>query len=106
MIARVHWLLWHLSPIFKGFYKLRFDYRFHDYVFYRNYHSSKRLLEFYSIVRTSKKCFRLMYYNDYHGVILYESFKTSKKCAQRMEELMEKYRDIGKSMRGELWIGA
>lgn len=47
-----------------------------------------------------------MYYNDYHGVIFYESFKTSKKCAQRMEELMEKYRDIGKSMRGDLWIGA
>ena len=62
MIARVHWLLWNLSPKFKGFYKLRFDYRFHSYVFYRNYYSSKRLLEFYSIVRTSKKCFRLMYY--------------------------------------------
>lgn len=104
MLGRVHWLLWNLSPLFKGFYKLRFDYKNHSYVFYRNYTApSCRVLEFYSVVRTSKKCFRLMYFNDFHGVILYESYRTSKECAMRMEELMDKYRNCDVSMRSKHW---
>lgn len=95
MFGRVHWLLWNLSPNFKGVYRLRFDYNYHRYVFYRTYgidQRSKRLKDCFIIVRTSKKCFRMMYFNDVFQLYLYESFKTSIKCALRMEELFKKYR--------------
>lgn len=95
MFGRVHWLLWNLSPLFKGRYKLRFDYAYHNYVFYRVYgidQRSNRLKDCFIIIRTSKRCFRLMYYNDAYRLYIYESFKTSEKCAFRMEELASDYR--------------
>lgn len=85
MLGRVHWLLWNLSSDFKGRYVLKFDYRFHNYFFYRyNTHSFKIGIS-YHVIRTSKRCFRLMYYNN--GVSRYFSFKTSKACALMMMKL-------------------
>lgn len=34
-ICRVHWLLWNLTPFFKGSYKLYYNYATHKYLFYR-----------------------------------------------------------------------
>lgn len=33
--GRVHWLLWCLSPEFKGAYRLYYNYTYHRYLFYR-----------------------------------------------------------------------
>lgn len=85
MLCRVHWLLWNLSSDFKGKYVLRFDYSFHNYLFYRFNPHSWKIGQVFQVIRTSKKCFRLMYYND--GIFRYYSFKTSKQCAEKMIEL-------------------
>ena len=94
IVGRVHWLLWNLSPLFKGRYKLSFDYAFHRYTFYRTYCNgrSNRLLDCFIVVRTSKRCFRMSYMNDLYRVALYESFRTSAACAHRMEQIAEQFR--------------
>lgn len=86
MLSRVHWLLWELSPSFKGYYRLLYDYKYHKYCFYRNYCNNRgnRLKEIFIVIRTSKRCFRVMYYNDYRNIFAYSTFKSSKKCAEWM----------------------
>lgn len=82
MLGRVHWLLWNLSSEFKGKYVLKFDYRFHNYLFYRFNPHTRKIGQVFQVIRTSKRCFRLMYYNN--GYFEYYSFNTSKKCAEKM----------------------
>lgn len=89
MICRVHWLLWELSYQFKGYYKLLYNYETHRYCFYRNYldNNSKRLKEVFIVIRTSKRCYRMMYYNHFLSYFTYESFRSARTCARRMQEL-------------------
>lgn len=82
MLGRVHWLLWNLSSEFKGKYVLKFDYKFHNYLFYRFNSHTRKIGQVFQVIRTSKRCFRLMYYDN--GKFLYYSFNTSKKCAEKM----------------------
>lgn len=91
MISRVHWLLFHLSPGFKAKYKLIFDYKFHSYCFYRPVygHTSIKFIDLFVVVRTSKRCFRLMYVNRTTAWVTYESFKTSQACATYMERMAD-----------------
>lgn len=89
MIGRVHWLLWDLSPQFKCYYTLLFDYSKHNYVFYRNYcnNRSKRLKEIFIVIRTSKHCFRVTHYNDITKDFQYKTFSSSKECAYWMMDI-------------------
>lgn len=84
--GRVHWLLWNLTSEFKNKYILYYDYLYHKYLFYRMIGHS--LYDMFSIVRTSKRCFRVMYWNRY-GVHEYFSCTTSKKCAEFMLDIYE-----------------
>lgn len=104
MLSRVHWLLHDLSTDFKRDFNLYFDYAYHTYVFYNNYgYRSPRIKEFFSIVRTSKRCFRLFYFNDYHGINMYRSFNNYRKCADFMMMLHMNYSsDI--SNKHDTWI--
>lgn len=82
MICRVHWLLWNLEKEFKGKYELSFDYSYHKYTFYR--YRNKKLYDVFIVVRTSKKCFRVMYSNlRTHDMQYFSCFKSSH-CARRM----------------------
>ncbi len=82
-----HHLLWHLDKdLFKP-YKLRYDYARHNYFLFRN--SRFLIYDAFIIIRTSKKCFRLTYYHIENGFI-YKSFKSARKCAEYMNELVEK----------------
>lgn len=105
MLSRTHWLLFELSNAFKLRFNLYFNYELHNYVFYRNYgYRSPRIKEFFSIVRTSKRCFRLFYFNDRHGVSLTKNFKTSKDCAVFMENIHNNYFDDEPCFKNDLWI--
>ena len=88
-LCRVHWLLLELSSNFKGYYKLLFDYNSHSYTFYRNYCEgrSNRLREVFIVVRTSKRCYRLMYYDDITKIFVYKSFRSARQCAYFMMEM-------------------
>lgn len=88
-LCRVHWLLLDLSSDFKGYYKLLFDYAEHKYVFYRTYcnQRSPRLKEIYIVIRSSKRCYRLMYYNNYKNLFDCKNFRTVHECADYMHYL-------------------
>lgn len=89
-ICRVHWLLHNLSTDFKGRYILYYDYSLHRYLFYRM--SGRKLHDLFSVVRTSKRCFRVMYFNTAAGVQEYFSCRTSSQCAEFMLDIAEYYK--------------
>lgn len=90
-IGRVHWLLWNLTPFFKGSYKLYYNYATHKYLFYRMV--GRNLFDIFSVIRTSKRCFRVMYCNLEEGIHEYFSCRTSAKCAEFMEDIFREYSD-------------
>lgn len=86
--GRVHWLLWHLSQQFKKTYRLRFDYEYHNYHFTR--YEKQTPIDEFIVIRTSRRCFRCMYYNFGYDYFEYFSEATSKDMAAHMERLFEK----------------
>lgn len=88
-LARVHWLLFELTPTFKGYYKLLYDYETHSYCFYHNYCNgrSNRLKEVFIVIRTSKRCYRMMYHNYDTRIFVYRSFSTAHDCASFMLDI-------------------
>ena len=72
--SRIHWLLHKLPKDFKMSYRLYYDYKFHRYLFYRNYRYSLR--DVFIIVRTSRKCWRVSYVNTYCNRLDYFSCKS------------------------------
>lgn len=85
MDLRVHWLLWCLNdyPDFKRSYIIDLDYLRHNYIFYR-LRGRKRLYDCFIVVRTSKRCFRVMYYNSRTLDIQYFSCYRSENVVRRM----------------------
>lgn len=88
--GRVHWLLLHLGRDFKRAYKLRFDYEYHNYHFTR--YDARTPIDEYIIIRTSRRCFRCMYFNYRNNYFEYFSEQTSKAMAEHMERLFRKIR--------------
>lgn len=78
-LARVHWCLIHLSKNILSNYIFKYDYSCHNYTLYRN--KGYKLYDCYMIVRTSRKCFRLMYYNSHNLTTKYYTFRKSKDVA-------------------------
>ena len=77
--GRVHWLLWCLPGYFKNSYQLYYDYTYHKYLFYRM--NGRQLYDLFTVIRTSKRCFRVMYCNPSNNVMEYFSCRTSNQCA-------------------------
>lgn len=96
MISRVHWLLWHLPPVFKSFYRLYYCYDTHNYKFIRYRHRTP--INEFTIIRTSKHCFRVVYFNYITREIVYKSFKNSKLAAGYLVEKSEIYNIVQSSI--------
>lgn len=91
--GRVHWLLLNLSGNFKVNHTLSYDYKSHCYTFYRNISQrNKSIIDVYIIIRTSKRCFKLMYNNLMQDIYITKSFKTSKLCACYMDKLFKDFK--------------
>lgn len=85
----VHWLLYNLPIDFKRSYRIRYDYFTHNYFFYRN--RGYDVLDCFTVVRTSEKCFRVSYVNLETLKILTFSSRSALRCAMRMYELFIEY---------------
>lgn len=59
--GRVHWLLWNLTPEFKGKYILHFNYQYHNYVFLR--YRKRKLYDIFIVMRTSIHRWKCVYFN-------------------------------------------
>ena len=80
--GRVHWLILNLPSEFKGKYLLAYQYRFHQYTFYRM--NGRRLHDCFIVKRTSKKYFRAVYVNVTHNKIEFFGHKKSEVIAEKM----------------------
>ena len=76
--GRVHWLLWHLTPDFKGKYELIYDYSHHDYVFLR--YEKRKLYDIFIVMRTSIHRWKCVYFNA--------KCKAFERCSTRKSEHM------------------
>lgn len=90
--GRVHWLLMFLSKEFNRDYRLEFDYEYHNYHFAR--YEGRRVKDEFIIVRTSRSCFRVMYFNAENTYFEYFAEKTARECAEHIEELYRKIRYV------------
>ena len=86
--GRVHWLLWNLPTGFKRLYKLRFDYEYHNYHFTR--YDGRMPIDQFIVVRTSRRCFRCMYFNYETNYFEYFSEQTSTLMANHMMRVYQK----------------
>ena len=88
MGGRVHWLLLFLPRNFTRVYTLQFDYEYHNYHFVR--YDARTPIDEYIIIRTSRNCFRCMYFNYKTTYFDYFSEQTAKHTADHIEQLFEK----------------
>lgn len=79
----VHWLRLELAGTFLKAYNLRYCKRLHNYRFAR--YNKRTLIDEFLVVRTSKRCYRVIYFNDEHDFFLYFSSKNYRDCAERMK---------------------
>ena len=89
--GRVHWLLWHLPPDFKKAYRLLFDYKKHNYIFYRM-DGRTTLFDVFIIEQSSKHYWRAMYANSKTQKYEYFAYGNTRIIAEYMIEL---YRNQG-----------
>lgn len=92
MESRVHWLIYNLPSCITRAYKLEFDYLYHNYFLVR--YKGRRLCDLFVVVRSSRRCWRCMYYHSDYTYFEYFSEKTSADMARHIEKI---YRKIRKS---------
>lgn len=95
--GRVHWLLLFLRKEFNRVYRLSFDYEYHNYRFAR--YEGRTMVDEFLVVRTSRSCFRVIYFNAETTYFYYFSEPTARECADHMYEVFLKFREVEK-MRG------
>ena len=83
--GRVHWLILSLPAEFKGKYLLAYQYKFHQYTFYRM--NGRHLHDCFIVKRTSKKYFRAVYVNVTHNEVEFFGHKRSEVIAEKMYDL-------------------
>lgn len=86
---RVHWLLFNLPLEFKNAYRLRYDYYSHNYFFYRNKGYSVK--DCFIVIRSSDKCFKVMYVNTLFNKFVSFSSRSSKRCSKIMYNLFQEF---------------
>lgn len=85
--GRVHWLLYHLPRNIARDFRLYMDYDYHNYMFMRFPIGKRNPRDLFIIIRTSRKCFRCMYFHFEYNYFEYFSERTSRKMAEHMERV-------------------
>lgn len=73
-----HWFLWDLPSVVRKDYKIIYNANANNYMLIRLFTKSP---DYYIIVRTSRKCWRLTYCNSGTPTIEYKTFATGSKVA-------------------------
>ena len=88
----VHWLMFELAGEFTKVYHLDYNRRFHHYRFYRLRH--RTIIDEFLIVRTSKKCYRVIYFNNDFKHFQYFSSKNFRELAVRMKAIYKLFKSV------------
>lgn len=86
-LSRVHWFLHYLDKSIYRSYRISYDYVSHNYFIYRNI--GYKVLDCFTIVRTSIRCWRCMYYNSTTMRIDYFSCRKSKTLAKKIKDIAD-----------------
>lgn len=78
----VHWLEMELRLPFRKDYKLIYNPNHHYYHYVR--HNKRTLVDEFIVIRTSKRCYRVMYFNANFKYFQYFSARNYRECAERM----------------------
>lgn len=91
--GRLHWFLLNLPLSVRVNYVASYDYLYHNYMLIRKHeHYSKKSFhetDYFIIVRTSKRCFRVTGHNITSGQTVYKSFKSSQAVADYIGTISE-----------------
>ena len=88
----VHWLAFELSGEFLRAYRIDYAPHKHNYRLAR--YRKRTLVDEFLVVRTSKKCYRVIYYNVEFEYYRYFSASNYRECAQRMKALADIFRRL------------
>lgn len=88
--GRVHWLNEHLRGEFTKAYRLSYNYKFHHYRYTR--YRKRTLIDEFIIIRTSKKCYRVMYYNNDFKFFKYFSARNYRTCAEKILNIYKTFK--------------
>lgn len=81
----VHWLAMELGGEFTKSYRLSYNHSFHNYHYCR--YRNRTLIDEFIVIRTSKRCYRVMYFNEDFKHFQYFSVKSYRECAAKMIEI-------------------
>lgn len=87
---RVHWLHYELSADFTLHYHLNFTRKFHNYRYAR--FRKRTLIDEFIVIRSSKKCYRVMYFNNDFKFFKYFSARNYRTCAEKMENIFKTFK--------------
>lgn len=86
---RVHWLLVCVSKYVSSNYQCSYDYFGNSYMFFRRSacvtSRDFRYMDFFTVVRTSKKCMRVVFHNNETAESEYKSFKKWQQVADYID---------------------
>lgn len=88
----VHWLHMELSGEFTKTYRLNFNWHFHHYRYARFY--KRTLIDEFLVVRTSKKCYRVIYFNCVFQYFKYFSARNYRECADKMKNIYKTFKEM------------
>lgn len=78
----VHWLAMELGGEFTKVYCLSYNNKFHHYHYSR--YRKRTLIDEFIVIRTSKRCYRVMYFNEDFKHFQYFSARNYRECAAKM----------------------
>lgn len=90
----VHWLLFELAEdgVFTRCYKLSYNKSFHHYHFTR--YRKRTLIDEFIVIRTSKRCYRVSYFNEDFKHFQYFSAENYRECAKKMIEIFKVFKRL------------
>lgn len=90
----VHWLISALAGDFTRAYKLSNNIKHHNYKFAR--YNKRTLIDEFIVIRTSKRCYRVMYFNENFQHFQYFSASNYRECADKMISIYNVFKQIEK----------
>lgn len=96
---RVHWLIDELNGEFTRAFKLSYNYKSHNYRYAR--YKKRTLIDEFLIVRTSKRCYRVTYFNNDFKYFYYFSCRNYKDCACQMKGIYSIFKHLERYQREE-----
>ncbi len=93
----VHWLADELRGEFSINYRLSYNKKYHNYHYAR--YRKRMLIDEFIVVRTSKRCYRVIYFNNDYKHFQYFSAENYRDCAVQMIAIFKVFQQLEQSQK-------